>query len=188
MCTWEESYNQYACSFSFQIFLVPTYIPDLKSSTLKQPTWFSLISLFSPVRANVGDILDNRTSSKIHLVTEAMEHALLSWWPKTRYAVGWDAKFLWIPLSYLPNIISDSIIGMNGFPIIKNNRWERLQVDSWTGCGLLAIQGWAELHPRYSPDYIPVAARLWPSGLITIISAVDVRVQLNLLQRPWDLK
>eukprot|EP00057_Strongylocentrotus_purpuratus_P013670 XP_011668144.1 PREDICTED: retinol dehydrogenase 3 [Strongylocentrotus purpuratus] len=77
---------------------------------------------FQKLRQNVCNMLDNRTSTKLHLVSDAMEHALFSRWPKTRYGVGWDAKYIWIPLSYIPNIISDHLISMGGFPIIKNNR------------------------------------------------------------------
>ncbi|XP_041477991.1 retinol dehydrogenase 7-like [Lytechinus variegatus] len=76
---------------------------------------------FQMLRQNVCNMLDNRTSTKLHLVSDAMEHALFSQWPKTRYGVGWDAKYIWIPLSYVPNFISDYLISMGGFPIIKKN-------------------------------------------------------------------
>ncbi|KAM8856240.1 retinol dehydrogenase 1 [Spinachia spinachia] len=46
-------------------------------------------------------------SPDISKVTRCMEHALTARCPRTRYAAGWDAKFFWIPLSYLPSFVSD---------------------------------------------------------------------------------
>ncbi|NWS50230.1 RDH7 dehydrogenase, partial [Probosciger aterrimus] len=48
-------------------------------------------------------------SPNLSLVTDCMEHALTSRYPRTRYAAGWDAKLLYIPLSYLPSAISDLV-------------------------------------------------------------------------------
>ncbi|KAG8542882.1 hypothetical protein GDO81_005675 [Engystomops pustulosus] len=48
-----------------------------------------------------------KASTKLHLVTDCMEHALTSVHPMTRYSAGWDAKFLFIPLSYCPTVIAD---------------------------------------------------------------------------------
>nr|XP_006636668.2 PREDICTED: retinol dehydrogenase 7-like isoform X1 [Lepisosteus oculatus] len=49
-------------------------------------------------------------SSDISKVTNCMEHALTARYPRTRYGVGWDAKLLWLPLSYGPSFVSDSLI------------------------------------------------------------------------------
>ncbi|XP_056615214.1 retinol dehydrogenase 7-like [Triplophysa dalaica] len=43
----------------------------------------------------------------ISKVTNCMEHALLGVHPRTRYSAGWDAKLLWIPLSYMPACFVD---------------------------------------------------------------------------------
>lgn len=43
-------------------------------------------------------------------VVNSMEHAVSAVHPRTRYTVGWDAKFLWLPLSYMPSWISDRFI------------------------------------------------------------------------------
>lgn len=43
----------------------------------------------------------------ISKVTNCMEHALLAVHPRTRYSAGWDAKLLWIPLSYMPACFVD---------------------------------------------------------------------------------
>ncbi|XP_048050576.1 retinol dehydrogenase 1 [Megalobrama amblycephala] len=51
-------------------------------------------------------------SSDLSKVTSCMQHALSARSPRTRYAAGWDAKFLWIPLSYLPTCIADFFMNL----------------------------------------------------------------------------
>ncbi|XP_076776671.1 17-beta-hydroxysteroid dehydrogenase type 6 [Arvicanthis niloticus] len=50
-----------------------------------------------------------KCSTNLSLVTDCMEHALISAHPRTRYSAGWDARFLFIPLSYLPTSLVDYI-------------------------------------------------------------------------------
>ncbi|KAH9508455.1 Retinol dehydrogenase 16 [Bulinus truncatus] len=45
-------------------------------------------------------------------VVEAYTHALTSRYPRTRYSAGWDAKLVYIPLSYLPTWISDRVMAL----------------------------------------------------------------------------
>lgn len=54
-------------------------------------------------------LLQKGYSSNLSLVTNCMEHALTSLHPRTRYSAGWDAKLLYIPLSYLPSALSDAL-------------------------------------------------------------------------------
>ncbi|KAM3861972.1 dehydrogenase/reductase SDR family member 9 [Diretmus argenteus] len=42
-------------------------------------------------------------------VVGCMEHAISAVHPRTRYSVGWDAKFIWLPMSYMPTCISDRV-------------------------------------------------------------------------------
>ncbi|XP_030324088.1 retinol dehydrogenase 16-like [Calypte anna] len=49
-------------------------------------------------------------SSNLKLVTDCMEHALTSQFPRTRYSAGWDAKLLYLPLSYLPSAFVDNVL------------------------------------------------------------------------------
>uniref|UniRef100_A0A8D2NZ87 Retinol dehydrogenase 16 n=1 Tax=Zosterops lateralis melanops TaxID=1220523 RepID=A0A8D2NZ87_ZOSLA len=62
------------------------------------------------------------SSSRLWHVTGAMTHALLSRCPRSRYAAGWDARLLFLPLSYCPAWLSDTILGFfqpvpaNGMP------------------------------------------------------------------------
>ncbi|NXP22391.1 H17B6 dehydrogenase, partial [Scytalopus superciliaris] len=48
-------------------------------------------------------------SARLSPVTDAVTHALLSRWPRSRYAAGWDARLLFVPLSYCPTWLSDTI-------------------------------------------------------------------------------
>lgn len=45
--------------------------------------------------------------SDLMKVVHCMEHAIASIHPRYRYSPGWDAKFLWLPMSYMPTWISD---------------------------------------------------------------------------------
>ncbi|XP_018425108.1 PREDICTED: retinol dehydrogenase 7-like [Nanorana parkeri] len=49
-------------------------------------------------------------NTKLHLVPEAIEHALSAVHPWTRYSVGWDAKLIFLPLSYFPTFILDFLL------------------------------------------------------------------------------
>ena len=55
-------------------------------------------------------------NTNINLVVDAYVHALVAVHPKKRYSLGLDAYLLWIPLSYLPSFISDSLLN---FMIMK---------------------------------------------------------------------
>lgn len=43
-------------------------------------------------------------------VTDCIEHALTAVHPQTRYSAGWDAKLFFIPLSYVPTVLSDYLL------------------------------------------------------------------------------
>ncbi|XP_068560406.1 retinol dehydrogenase 1 [Cebidichthys violaceus] len=60
-------------------------------------------------------------SADLSKVTRCMEHALTARFPRTRYGAGWDAKFFWIPLSYLPSFVSDFVTNMF-LPLPKDQR------------------------------------------------------------------
>ncbi|XP_070711525.1 retinol dehydrogenase 7-like [Pempheris klunzingeri] len=52
-------------------------------------------------------------------VVSCMEHAVAAVRPRTRYSPGWDAKFFWLPLSYMPTCVSDYIMGKQSIPIAR---------------------------------------------------------------------
>uniref|UniRef100_A0A8B9SG55 RDH16 dehydrogenase n=1 Tax=Apteryx owenii TaxID=8824 RepID=A0A8B9SG55_APTOW len=54
--------------------------------------------------------LQKTCSSNLSLVTDCMEHALTSQHPRSRYSAGWDAKLLYLPLSYLPTAWTDAVL------------------------------------------------------------------------------
>lgn len=60
-------------------------------------------------------------SSDISKVTNCMQHALTAVHPRTRYTAGWDARLLWIPLTYLPSFVADFFIGVL-LPTPKDSR------------------------------------------------------------------
>ncbi|XP_030052649.1 retinol dehydrogenase 5 [Microcaecilia unicolor] len=45
-------------------------------------------------------------------VPKCIEHALEAHHPRSRYSPGWDAKFLWIPASYLPAFLVDAVLAL----------------------------------------------------------------------------
>uniref|UniRef100_A0A286Y1S9 Retinol dehydrogenase 16 n=1 Tax=Cavia porcellus TaxID=10141 RepID=A0A286Y1S9_CAVPO len=52
-------------------------------------------------------LLEKVWKSELSSVTDCMEHALTACHPRTRYSPGWDAKFLYLPMSYLPTFLLD---------------------------------------------------------------------------------
>ncbi|KAM3935244.1 retinol dehydrogenase 7-like [Leptodactylus fuscus] len=57
------------------------------------------------------DAMCSRTSTKLTIVTDCMEHALTAVHPWTRYSGGLYAKFYYMPLSYLPTFVTDYLFG-----------------------------------------------------------------------------
>ncbi|XP_060108642.1 retinol dehydrogenase 16-like [Heteronotia binoei] len=53
--------------------------------------------------------MQTNCNPNLSLVTNCMEHALTAVHPRTRYSAGWDAKLLYIPLSYMPTWVQDSV-------------------------------------------------------------------------------
>jgi len=49
-------------------------------------------------------------SRRITDVVDAYQHALLGRYPRARYVVGRDAKFMWLPLQWMPEWLGDRIL------------------------------------------------------------------------------
>ncbi|XP_061736067.1 retinol dehydrogenase 7-like [Nerophis ophidion] len=49
------------------------------------------------------------TDGDLMKVVGCMEHAIAAMHPRTRYSPGWDAKFFWLPMSYMPSFMADSL-------------------------------------------------------------------------------
>uniref|UniRef100_A0A0B6ZPP7 Uncharacterized protein n=1 Tax=Arion vulgaris TaxID=1028688 RepID=A0A0B6ZPP7_9EUPU len=56
------------------------------------------------------DSMSGWCSIKLYLVVDAYVHAITSRFPRIRYVVGTDAKWVFIPMSYLPDFITDFIL------------------------------------------------------------------------------
>ncbi|XP_069009874.1 dehydrogenase/reductase SDR family member 9 isoform X1 [Embiotoca jacksoni] len=59
--------------------------------------------------AKLDERFKGLTDSDLMKVVGCMEHAICALHPRTRYSAGWDAKFLWLPLSYVPTCITDGL-------------------------------------------------------------------------------
>ncbi|XP_005532021.1 PREDICTED: retinol dehydrogenase 16-like [Pseudopodoces humilis] len=57
-------------------------------------------------------VLEKTYNTDLSLVTNCMEHALTSLHPRYRYSAGWDAKLLYLPISYLPSALSDALFSL----------------------------------------------------------------------------
>ncbi|XP_053907268.1 retinol dehydrogenase 16-like [Cuculus canorus] len=57
-------------------------------------------------------LLQHLSSARLSPVTAAMAHALLARCPRSRYAAGWDAQLLFLPLSYCPSWLSDAVFSL----------------------------------------------------------------------------
>ncbi|KAL4636194.1 retinol dehydrogenase 7-like [Arapaima gigas] len=53
---------------------------------------------------------ENMPDGDLMKVVNCMEHAIAAVHPRTRYSPGWDAKFFWLPLSYMPTCIADYVL------------------------------------------------------------------------------
>lgn len=53
--------------------------------------------------------LDKMCTHDLSLVTNCMEHALTACHPRTRYSAGWDAKLIYLPMSYMPTFLVDAM-------------------------------------------------------------------------------
>ncbi|KAK7939538.1 hypothetical protein WMY93_002864 [Mugilogobius chulae] len=50
-------------------------------------------------------------------VVQCMEHAISAVCPRKRYSPGYDAKLLWLPLSYMPSCVADWWFRMNNIKL-----------------------------------------------------------------------
>lgn len=61
----------------------------------------------------VMENIEKKLDEDLMKVVRCMAHAVSAVYPRTRYSPGWDAKFFWLPLSYMPSFISDAILLKN---------------------------------------------------------------------------
>ncbi|KHJ87028.1 hypothetical protein OESDEN_13204 [Oesophagostomum dentatum] len=61
-----------------------------------------------------NNIYVSMSSTKIHYVVDNYLHALTAKYPRHRYYCGWDAIFVYVPLSLLPTWWADFVVRMLG--------------------------------------------------------------------------
>ncbi|XP_067116326.1 retinol dehydrogenase 7-like [Osmerus mordax] len=54
--------------------------------------------------------LSQMSDGDLMKVVSCMEHAVSACHPRKRYSPGWDAKFFWLPLSYMPTMVADYLL------------------------------------------------------------------------------
>lgn len=79
-----------------------------------------LCCLYLPVDKVMTEKIAKICDGDLMKVVNCMEHAVSAVRPRTRYSPGWDAKFFWLPLSYMPSCISDYILSKDTIPIAKS--------------------------------------------------------------------
>ncbi|XP_046569859.1 retinol dehydrogenase 7-like [Haliotis rubra] len=62
------------------------------------------------MKAMITEMLEKVASPKTHLVVDAFTHAITAMFPRTRYLVGNDCKYVFRPLWNLPEWISDRVL------------------------------------------------------------------------------
>ncbi|KAI4873050.1 hypothetical protein NFI96_025474 [Prochilodus magdalenae] len=65
---------------------------------------------FDRVKVTMNDKIGKILDADLMKVVSCMEHAVSAVHPRTRYSPGWDAKFFWLPLSYMPTCIADALL------------------------------------------------------------------------------
>lgn len=68
-----------------------------------------------PALAQLGQRFRLFTDGDLMKVVGCMEHAISAVHPRLRYSPGWDAKFFWLPLSYMPTCFTDTLF-LAGLP------------------------------------------------------------------------
>ncbi|XP_072300506.1 dehydrogenase/reductase SDR family member 9 [Eucyclogobius newberryi] len=89
--------------------------PDMLRDDLKK-RWDKLpqdvkddygIDYYDNMVAEIKRRFSQLTDSDLMKVVDCMEHAISAVYPRQRYSPGYDAKLVWLPLSYMPTFLTD---------------------------------------------------------------------------------
>uniref|UniRef100_A0A3P9JNC9 Dehydrogenase/reductase (SDR family) member 9 n=1 Tax=Oryzias latipes TaxID=8090 RepID=A0A3P9JNC9_ORYLA len=69
-----------------------------------------------------SESLSKMSDGDLMKVVNCMEHAVAAVWPRKRYSPGWDAKFFWLPMSYMPTCIVDYIVLSGAIPVKRQKK------------------------------------------------------------------
>ncbi|XP_075873684.1 retinol dehydrogenase 7-like [Nelusetta ayraudi] len=70
----------------------------------------------------ITEKLGKMSDSDLMKVVHCMEHAVAAVRPRSRYSPGWDAKFFWLPLSYMPSRVQDYILTLEAIPLARQQK------------------------------------------------------------------
>lgn len=119
-----DSLRRELCDFGVKVSMIEPGAFQT-SMSMKEPHVKNLERLWSNVPSQIKDYygeqyyqkyvqgllyLFDSASPKLYYVTDCMEHALTAVHPWTRYAPGLDSKLYYIPVSYLPTVLSDYLL------------------------------------------------------------------------------
>ena len=60
----------------------------------------------------LNKFIERVSSERISDVVDAYEHAVLGLVPRSRYLIGFDANYVWIPIGFLPEWLGDLILDL----------------------------------------------------------------------------
>lgn len=119
-----DSLRRELCDFGVKVSMIEPGAFQT-SMSMKEPHVKNLKRLWSNVPSKIKDYygeqyyqkyvqgllyLFDSASPKLYYVTDCMEHAQTAVYPWTRYAPGLDSKLYYIPVSYLPTVLSDYLL------------------------------------------------------------------------------
>ncbi|CAJ0952065.1 unnamed protein product, partial [Ranitomeya imitator] len=102
------------CSYKTLATDVGTTLQSLHSLWTRAPQWaketygqqyFEVYCKFIQYRLS-------KCNPHVNQVIDCMEHALTSVYPWTRYSAGWITKLFYLPVSYLPTVMSDYLLAL----------------------------------------------------------------------------
>ena len=97
---WRVIWGEKGISRKFQV--------DLELGGLETENNLDAVSFLTVLK--ILNLLKPPWPQDLSLVTDCMEHALTACHPRTRYSAGWDAKLLYLPMSYLPSVLVDLMV------------------------------------------------------------------------------
>ena len=83
------------------------------------PLILYILLIFVPALEIIQNKVAKLSDADLMKVVSSMEHAVSAVRPRTRYSPGWDAKFFWLPMSYMPSCVTDYIFRKEAIPIAK---------------------------------------------------------------------
>ncbi|KAM4044632.1 retinol dehydrogenase 16-like isoform 1-T2 [Anomaloglossus baeobatrachus] len=102
------------CSYKTSATDVGTILQSLHSLWSRAPQWTKKIygQQYFEVYCKFIQYRLSKCNPHVNQVIDCMEHALIAVYPWTRYSVGRITKLFYLPVSYLPTVISDYLLAL----------------------------------------------------------------------------